>query len=139
MIVIFLLLLDFQATRTADVLNNDFRVTEIEEQVLTGCAMTPNNGTLNDVILIQPPYHLPDDEPFRWEAPQQSGLSNNVAERYDGSAKTVLRMPFPPEPPQPPQQPLVATPEPPTIAILTLTGLALLFLLFGRRICCRFW
>jgi hypothetical protein len=129
-------LLDFQATRTADVLNNDFRVTEIEEPALTGCAMTPNNGTLNDMILIQPPYHLPDDEPLQWDVPQASVSAQNTTEMR------ILRMPFPPavppELPQPPQQPLVATPEPPPIAILTITGLALLFLLFGRRIRCRF-
>jgi hypothetical protein len=141
MIVIFLLLLDFQATRTADIPNSDFRVTEIEEPALTGCAMTPNNGTLNDVILIQAPYHLPDDEPFRFDTPQQGDLSNNTTDRDKSLQRTVQRMLFPPvappEPPEPPQPP-VTTPEPPPIAILTITGLALLFLLFGRRIRCRF-
>ncbi|HBT77961.1 MAG TPA: hypothetical protein DEB39_13795, partial [Planctomycetaceae bacterium] len=36
----------------------------------------------------------------------------------------------------PPKPPVVVTPEPP-VAILFITGLALLFLLFGRRMRCR--
>ncbi|GHT16674.1 hypothetical protein FACS1894189_0940 [Planctomycetales bacterium] len=132
--ILLLLLLDFQATRTADIPYSDFHITEIGEPATTGCATNPSNGTLNDVILIQVPYQLPDDVPFQWDTPRQDGFSNNTAERDEGSARTVRRMPFPsvapPEPPQPP----VAAPEPPTIAILTLTGLALLFLLFRQRI-----
>ncbi|GHT29735.1 hypothetical protein FACS18942_10850 [Planctomycetales bacterium] len=126
--ILLLLLLDFQAMRTADIPYSDFRITEIEEPALTGCAMNPSGGIRSDVLLSEPFVSLPDDKPLRWEPPQASVSVQNTTE-----IMRVQRMPFPPVAPPEPPQPPVTTPEPPTIAILTLTGLALLFILFGRR------
>ncbi|GHT37006.1 hypothetical protein FACS189427_09420 [Planctomycetales bacterium] len=126
--ILLLLMLDFQATRTTDIPYSDFRITEIEEPALTGCAMNPSGGMRSDGLLMEPLVSLPDDEPLRWEPPQANISVPNATE-----IMRIQRMPFPPVAPPEPPQPPVATPEPPTIAILTLTGLALLFILFGRR------
>ncbi|GHT42945.1 hypothetical protein FACS189443_6440 [Planctomycetales bacterium] len=48
--ILLLLLLDFQATRTTDIPYSDFRITEIEEPALTGCAMNPSGGIRTAII-----------------------------------------------------------------------------------------
>jgi hypothetical protein len=130
MTILFLLFLflDLQHPPVPDSPNQDFNVTDVTEPSLAGCAMNPSDGN------GQCPADLTVDwaDPFKDQTPTPSPLA--LQESPSLTTVTSMRMnpdypPIPPSNPEPPQP--VTTPEPPTIAILTLTGLALLYLMFG--------
>ena len=131
LILLFLfLVLDFQHPPIPDLPYQDFRVTDLTEFAWLGCSMNPMDGYEN----------VPTDLTVDWadtfkdqtNSPTVPSLQEFQSQRSVAPMRMIDDNPgIPVAPPDPnPPQP-VATPEPPPIAMLTLAGLALLYLLFG--------
>jgi hypothetical protein len=132
LILLFLFsVLDFQHPPIPNLPCQEFTVTDLTEFAGSGCSMNPMDGYKN----------VPADLTVDWAEtfndqtnPSPLITLQNLQQQQDSI--TPMRMigdnpvvPVPPPNPDPPQP--IATPEPPPIAILTITGLALLYLLFG--------
>jgi hypothetical protein len=107
----------------------EFSVTETVEQSLTGCTSAPVRRSGGE-RLIPPPLPEWKSPPIFLRLPDvgraMPSLSEGKTPRIDCPQYPVSEEPS--EPPIPPVPP-VATPEPPTAAILTVTGIVLLLLL----------
>lgn len=134
--VLCLSLLDFQRPAIPDSIEKQFVVTELQEQTTTGCASSPQAGrpTNHQIFIDQhaagPQSELPLD--CNNPLPLVAGVDeqNNVF--------PVIPAMLPHDPPglpdsNPDPPPVAAVPEPPTLAILTISGVVLLYLLFGRK------
>jgi len=138
MLVLLLLLafLDFQHfTMTADDFGKQFVVTEIDESASTGCATNPQGGGFNGGPLIVDWDELPKPAT---EVTTTPALPTFGGDTNTGVLQPVVTVPIvtippgdAPTPQTPP--PVAATPEPSTVAILSITAAVLFFLLFGQR------
>jgi hypothetical protein len=127
--ILLFLLLDFQHLSVPDLPYQEFTVTDISELAYAGCSMNPMDGGEN----------VPADLTVDWadtlNDQTNSPPSTSLQDLQSQNEMTALRMiddpvvPIPLPNPAPPQP--IATPEPHPIAILTLCGIALLYLLFG--------
>ncbi|MDR2705407.1 MAG: hypothetical protein LBC02_06485 [Planctomycetaceae bacterium] len=132
LILLFLfLLLDLQHLPIPNIPYQEFTVLDPTELAGLGCSMNPMDGyenvpsdltvdwadTFKDQTNPSPPTTLQD---------LQRQQDSVVPMRMIDDNPVVPNPPSSPDPPQP-----IATPEPPPIAILTISGLALLYLLFG--------
>jgi hypothetical protein len=123
MFVLMLLLvtfLDFQRP----VIEQQFVVSEIVESTITGCATNPQSGGFDSDPLAIEWRDQPAESVTETPLPLSIG-SNNDPGGFQSMVFTV------PENDSPP--PIPATPEPPTVAILGITAIVLIFLLFGQR------
>jgi hypothetical protein len=140
LILLFLfLVLDLQHSSIPDLPHQDFTVTDLTELAWLGCSMNPMDGYEN----------VPSDLTVDWAEtfkdqtnPPPPTTLQDFQQQQDSI--TPMRMidddpvvPIPPSNPDPPQP--IVTPEPPPIAILTIAGLALLYLLFGYSIRLRYY
>ncbi len=137
--ILFLLLslLDIKHPPIDDALIRDFTVNEIIDDTTTDCAE-------KDLPSRRIEIHLKKDaiEPLKPEDVQNTSPPDNRFIPQD-TTETIRSMVVPVKPPQPdpspqPEPPIVLTPEPAMLAILSITGAMLLFLLFGRRTGRRF-
>jgi hypothetical protein len=131
LILLFLfLLLDLQHPALPDIPYQEFTVTDLTELAWSGCSMNPMDGYENipaDLTVDWADTFKEQTNPSPTTTLQDLGLQNTIAPmRMIPNNIGIPVMPPDPELPQP-----IATPEPPPIAILTITGLALLYLIFG--------
>jgi hypothetical protein len=134
LILLCLAMLDFQRIPIPDSMEKQFVVTELSEHSTTGCATLPHSGRpSNHRIFIDV---VNNGDPHEG-ATTISGISatNYHAGAMETPVVPAMKVYDPPGKPEPnPDPPPVATvPEPPTVAILTITGIVLLYLLFGRQ------
>jgi hypothetical protein len=119
MILLFLFL-DIQYLPVSECPNQDFTVTEIKELSLTGCTFSPSGGTNNVDLTVD------------WVDPlkeqMETSLPMTLQELQPSASVIPMRM-IADEPQIPVTLP--KNHEPPSVAILTMTGLALLYLIFG--------
>ncbi len=114
-----------------DGIERKFVATQLVEQSLVDCTENTQGGGFNG-----------DPHTVDWttapEPTEQGGVSTWFPEDVSATENVVVQpMSMRVMSDDPPKPPVVVTPEPP-VAILFMTGLALLFLLFGRRLRCRF-
>jgi len=130
LIFVLLSLLDFQRIAiAADGIEKQFVVSRLVEASLTECATNPQGGAGSQLELLP-----------RWDKslPSDAGVNewNNMErmlsdEGYrDGTAISPTWV----RPIDPPTPPKAETPEPATVAILSITAATLLFLLYGQRL-----
>lgn len=134
LLLMFLTLLDIQRPPKPDDPIMEFSVTELSEESMTGCATLPHGGRVSDQSLTVD-WVMPNDsietsttQPFALEIGQAALSESQITSRvmpYDP--------PGLPDPPEPETPPVAVVPEPPTAAILTISGLALIYLLFGKK------
>ncbi|HBT77421.1 MAG TPA: hypothetical protein DEB39_10995 [Planctomycetaceae bacterium] len=109
-------------------MERQFVATELVEQSTTGCASNPQAGRpSNHQIFIDVVNH--DDQLAagpQTELPLGAGVDErNSVERFieaEGNRDETSGFP-----------PVASTPEPPTAAILSISAIVLLYLLFGRQ------
>ena len=134
MIAFFLLLfmLDIQHPPQPDNPFAGFVVTSaVDNSATSGCTMNPGSGNNFNADMISVDWAGVND-PHEGEAPVSHLPGAGLG---DEALIAPMVMPYnPPGQPNPdPEPPAAATPEPSTMAILTITGAMLLFLLFGRK------
>jgi hypothetical protein len=124
MLLLLLLFLDLQHPPLPDLPLHGFTVTNVKEQTLHGCIFTPSDGGNNNIDLtVEWADSFKDQtvQPLTFTIPPDIQIVPCQITMCDHC------IPTPPEKPKP-----TATPEPPTIAILSITGLVLLYLIFGH-------
>lgn len=137
--VLFVLfsLLDIQRpVIAADGMEKKFVVSELVEASLTGCAENPQggngfNGEPLTVNWLKAPEPTDSNVNSTWFSSGVSGTDNEPMKTMSMRVMPV----DPPNPnpdPNPPTPPVAATPEPSTLAILSMSAAVLLYLLFGR-------
>jgi len=118
----------FHPAVPTDGLEKKFVVSTITESALTDCATNSQKGSVDvsDPFSIEWPESAAENT-ANWASPAFTTENDS-----GGIAPMLFMMPGdPPPPPLPP--PVAAVPEPSTVAILGITAIVLLFLLFGRR------
>jgi hypothetical protein len=132
MLILFLLLLllDLQHSALPDIPYQEFTVTDLTELSWSGCSMNPMDGYENiptDLTIDWADTFKEQTNPSSLTSLQDLGLQNAMTStRMIPNNIDIPVAPPDPEPPKP-----ISTPEPPSVAILTITGLALLYLIFG--------
>lgn len=131
-IILLLLLLDIQRPPIPETVDNRFVVTELVEESLTGCAPSyQSGGAQNQMITVD---WVGNDDPHE----RTTATARLTGPGFgDETLVTPMVMPYDPpglpdpDPTTPP--PVAVVPEPPTAAILGISTVALLYLLFGRK------
>ena len=144
-VLLFLMVfLDVQRPVIAvDGMEKQFVVSELVEQSLTGCAenLQGGGGFNGDPLTVD---WLKSPEPTEGNI-NSAWFPTGVSATENASALPMSMRVVPVDPPNPDPNtgdpgvpPVAATPEPSTVAILGITAVTLLFLLFGQRMSRRF-
>lgn len=133
--LIFLGLTGLQRTAIPDDIVREFVVTTIVDETTADCSTPPGGGArfVGDPFEID--WVIPADlESGELPLPAPTLTINSPYSGYpgrhlNGSVNSIATRSPDPQMPDPP----IMTPEPPPVAILTLTGVMLIYLLFGRK------
>lgn len=104
----------------------------VDNSALTGCTMNPSSGGKFNADMISVDW-VNNNDPHEGET-----SVSHLPEPGFGDEALITPMVMPYDPPglpdpNPEPPPVAVVPEPPTAAILTVSAVVLLFLLFGRR------
>ena len=130
LVLLCLSLLDFQSMPKPENGMSRFVVNKsLDNSATTGCTMSPSQGRAANTMI--------DVEWINFDDPHDASHTISAMPSYsldDAPPITLKVMPYDPpglpDPPDPP--PAVVVPEP-TAAIITISGLALLYLIFGKK------
>lgn len=138
MLPILLFLLAFagiQRPPIPDDIVREYVVTQIDDETTADCSTTPGSGARFSGEPLEIDWNFSNEPEFSHTLPPTQPLSVELLPNFPGNYGTngtnSMRI-VPTRPPELPKTPTI-TPEPPPLAILTITGLTLLFLLFGHN------
>lgn len=126
-------LLDIKQVPITDELLNEFSVMEFDNDTTADCSENPSLGGPME-------FQLPKNDCEELPVSEDTNIVLDISASSVPSdtsisvtSRTAPAKPPNPDPDQEPQNPIVVTPEPKPLAILTITGIALICLLFGRN------
>ncbi len=140
-LILLVSLLDIKHPPVNHDLIRDLTVNEIVDETTTECTENPSfAGLMDQTLKIELVEPIKPEDVLNTPSPDHRIISQDAKDAIHNVRPMVVpvKPPIPDPDPQPKEPPSVLTPEPAMLAILSITGVMLLFFLFGRRAGRRF-